>query len=214
MEGHSFILFYPFCAVFTLYEHIIACTDPDACEDDVRQLELVAAAMEHTSRTIRADLKPFATTIKALNRVSRTIQESRRGRRPGMAAEMQGGLLQQQQQQQQHAGGVGGSGSGVGVAAGEVPPIPDLDISAFDTFPDFPMTMDGDPDPLGFVRALESDFIARNWHEEWWDLGGGMDGVMSGGGGGGGSGEEGGGVGSASASADLSAGTSTYMRGG
>lgn len=26
--------------------------------------------------------------------------------------------------------------------------------------------------PLGFVRALESDFLGRNWHEEWWDMDG------------------------------------------
>ena len=53
--------------------------------------------------------------------------------------------------------------------------IPDLDPSAFDTFPDFPMTMDGDPDPLGFVRAMENDFIGRNWHENWWGMGGSLD---------------------------------------
>lgn len=159
MYGHSFILFYPFCAVFTLYEYIIACTNPDECEEDVRQLEHIAEAMEHTSQTIRTDLKPFAKTIKALNKVSRTIQDGRRNKRP-LTAEGQPVDMGNTQQQPDSLNPMA---------------IPDLDPSAFDTFPDFPMTMDGDPDPLGFVRAMENDFIGRNWHENWWDMGGGMD---------------------------------------
>jgi hypothetical protein len=162
MYGHSFILFYPFCAVFTLYEYIIACTNPDECEEDVRQLEHIAEAMEHTSQTIRPDLKPFAKTIKALNKVSRTIQESRR-KRP-LIAEGQPGNTSNSQLQPYNL---------------NIMAITDLDPSAFDTFPDFPMTMDGDPDPLGFVRAMENDFIGRNWHENWWDMGGGLDNGMN-----------------------------------
>ncbi|KAJ4341837.1 hypothetical protein N0V87_001501 [Didymella glomerata] len=157
-----FILFYPFCAVFTLYEYIIACTNPDECEEDVRQLEHIAEAMEHTSQTIRPDLKPFAKTIKALNKVSRTIQESRR-KRP-LIAEGQPGNTSNSQLQPYNL---------------NIMAITDLDPSAFDTFPDFPMTMDGDPDPLGFVRAMENDFIGRNWHENWWDMGGGLDNGMN-----------------------------------
>ena len=40
------------------------------------------------------------------------------------------------------------------------------------------MTMDGDPDPLGYVRALENDFIGRNWNGEWWDASTGVDADM------------------------------------
>lgn len=155
MQEHSFIFFYPFCAVFTLYEYIMACTDPDECEEDVRQLEQIGDAMEHTSKTIRSDLTPFAKTIKALNKVSRTIQDGRRNKRPTTA-------------------------DGLPANPDTQPytnitndlSMPELDPSAFDTFPDFPMTLDGDPDPLGFVRAMENDFIGRNWHEDWWDVGG------------------------------------------
>ncbi|KAF3043150.1 hypothetical protein E8E12_004905 [Didymella heteroderae] len=153
-----FILFYPFCAVFTLYEYIIACTNPDECEEDVRQLEQIAEAMEHTSQTIRPDLEPFTKTIKALNKVSRTIQDSRR-KRP-LSADGHPANMSSRQTQPDNLNTLS---------------IPDLDPSAFDTFPDFPMTMDGDPDPLGFVRAMESDFIGRNWHENWWDTSGGLD---------------------------------------
>lgn len=160
MYGHSFILFYPFCAVFTLYEYIMACTDPDRCEEDVCQLEHIADAMEHTSKTIRSDLKPFAKTIKALNKVSRTIQDSRRNKRPATAqnqpVDPNDMLLQPND-------------------IDTTIIMPDLDPSAFDTFPDFPMTMGGDPDPLSFVRAMENELIGRNWHESWWDMGGDMD---------------------------------------
>jgi hypothetical protein len=157
--GTCFMLFYPFCAVFTLYEHIMACTNPDDCEADVRQLEHVGDAMENTSNTVRSDLKPFSNTIKALNKVSRTIQDGRRNKRPTTAHDQSVDQTNAQQQQENVTN----------------MPIPDLDLSAFDHFPDFPMTMDGDPDPLGFVRAMENDFIARNWHDNWWDMGGGMD---------------------------------------
>ncbi|KAJ4311715.1 hypothetical protein N0V94_007801 [Neodidymelliopsis sp. IMI 364377] len=161
--GTCFMLFYPFCAVFTLYEHIMACSNPDDCEADVRQLEHVGDAMENTSNTVRSDLKPFSNTIKALNKVSRTIQDGRRNKRPATAQDQSVDRINAQQQQDNLIN----------------MPIPDLDLSAFDHFPDFPMTMDGDPDPLGFVRAMENDFIGRNWHDNWWDMGGGMDsGVM------------------------------------
>lgn len=37
------------------------------------------------------------------------------------------------------------------------------------------MGMDGDFEPFGFVRAMENDFMGRNWHEPWWDMNGDMD---------------------------------------
>jgi hypothetical protein len=150
--------------VFTLYEYIMACTDPDECEDDVRQLEHIGDAMEHTSQTIRSDLKPFAKTIKALNKVSRTIQDGRQNKRPLTAQGQTSDANDTHQQTNNMSSNIA---------------MPELDPSAFDTFPDFPMTMDGDPDPLGFVRAMENDFIGRNWHDNWWDMSGGMDNGMA-----------------------------------
>ncbi|KAJ4352738.1 hypothetical protein N0V95_004010 [Ascochyta clinopodiicola] len=154
-----FILFYPFCAVFTLYEYIVDCTNPDDCEADVRLLEQVGDAMEHTSTTVRTDLKPFAKTIKALNEVSRVIQDCRRNKRAAAAQVLSADPSGTQRQTDSYHNMI----------------IPTLNPSAFDTFPDFPMTMDGDPDPLGFVRAMENDFICRNWHEDWWDMSGGAN---------------------------------------
>ncbi|UPX11036.1 uncharacterized protein EKO05_0001662 [Ascochyta rabiei] len=158
-----FILFYPFCAFFTLYEYIVDCTNPEDCEADVRLLEQVGDAMEHTSTTARTDLKPFAETIKALNKVSRVIQDYRRNKRapPAQLLSVDANDTQQQTDGTDHH-----------------MTIPDLDPSAFDTFPDFPMTMDGEPEPLSFVRAME-DFICRNWHESWWDMSGGMNNGMA-----------------------------------
>ena len=54
-----------------------------------------------------------------------------------------------------------------------------MDIDAFQSlagldFPDF--GINEDLQPLDVVRALESDFIGRNWHETWWDMGEGMNG--------------------------------------
>jgi hypothetical protein len=34
-------------------------------------------------------------------------------------------------------------------------------------------TGDGYLEALDFVRSLESDFLERNWHEEWWNMNGG-----------------------------------------
>jgi hypothetical protein len=69
--------FYPFCVVFTLYAHVLACTNPDNCEGDIQALENIGAAMTDVS-TQRPDFVPFAKTINALNRVSRTLQDERR----------------------------------------------------------------------------------------------------------------------------------------
>ena len=73
----SFITFYPFCVVFTLYEYILACPNPEDCESDIVGLENIGLAMTEACVTSK-DLAPFAKTINALNRVSRTLQEERR----------------------------------------------------------------------------------------------------------------------------------------
>jgi hypothetical protein len=49
--------------------------------------------------------------------------------------------------------------------------MPEFDMSAFAPFPEFPFNFEDGTQPLGFVRALENDFTARNWHEGWWDAG-------------------------------------------
>jgi hypothetical protein len=51
------------------------------------------------------------------------------------------------------------------------PPL-DLSVPGFPSLPDFQMSGTGEVQPLDFVRALESGFMERNWHEGWWDMDG------------------------------------------
>ena len=156
--------FYPFCVVFTLYSHVLACTNPDDCESDIQALENIGVAMLQTS-TQRQDFMPFAKTINALNRVSRTLQDERR--------------------KAVNLAGTGEPGYGA-IQEPSMPPssydtfqdlvaneLPDFDLSAF-SLPDYPSNIEGDFQHLGFFRALENDFVARNWQPDWWDLSGGV----------------------------------------
>ncbi|KAF2856144.1 hypothetical protein T440DRAFT_99182 [Plenodomus tracheiphilus IPT5] len=158
-----FITFYPFTAAFSLYEHILACTEPDDCEDDIKVLEAVGAAMSEACRR-RSNLVPFSRTINALNKVSRTLQDERRKdrstddqgrshRSPSVSMTLPLTTFDTFQN----------------LMASE---LPDFDASAFSSVPDLNMNLDGDFHPHGFVRALENDFIGRNWRGDWWDLGG------------------------------------------
>ncbi|KAI0606097.1 Fungal-trans domain-containing protein [Pyrenophora tritici-repentis] len=72
-----FMTFFPFCAIFTLYEHIIACLEPEECDSDIQALENMGLAMAQIS-TERPGFVPFAKTIDALNKVSRILLEERR----------------------------------------------------------------------------------------------------------------------------------------
>jgi hypothetical protein len=137
--------------VFSLYEYIIACASPDECEQDVQLLERIGAAMDKASTSL-SDFTPLARTINALNKVTRTIQDERR--RAGAGSDSV------------HGGTTNG--------------MPDFDLSALASFPDFPFNFDDATQPLGFVRALENDFMGRNWHEGWWDAGAGLDDSMTG----------------------------------
>ena len=78
---------YPFCAIFTLYEHIMACTNPNQWEADVHQLDGIGEITEHFSKILHPDLKPFTETTKALKKVSLTIQDSRWRRKSGCPGE-------------------------------------------------------------------------------------------------------------------------------
>lgn len=166
---YSFITFYPFTAAFSLYEHVLACTSPDDCEDDILDLEDVGEALSVASAR-RTNLVPFAKTINALNRVSRTLQDERR----------------RQNSTREHGipniGPVEGMnvpstyGAFQNLMATE---LPDFDSSTFNFIPDLSTNLDGDFYPQSFVRALENDFIGRHWHSNWWDLNGGMDAEMN-----------------------------------
>ncbi|KAA8625322.1 Zn-clus domain containing protein [Pyrenophora tritici-repentis] len=185
---NHFITFYPFCVVFTLYEYILACPNPEDCESDIVGLENIGIAMTEACVTHK-DLAPFAKTINALNRVSRTLQEERRKNiaTPRATAAREGeeetqyhnntahGRVDQQPHQQQHPPHTSFD-TIQNLVANE---LPDFDMSAFASMPDFSMNVEGDFQSHGFFRALENDLVMKNWPTgDWWDLsGGGAGGV-------------------------------------
>jgi hypothetical protein len=120
------------------------------------------------SCTQREDLVPFAKTINALNRVSRTLQDERR--KGPATADTGDDVTQGMNLSQTNFDTI------QNLMASE---LPDIDMSAFSSMPDYPTNMEGDFQSLGFFRALENDFVARNWQTDWWDLGGGAEGAMS-----------------------------------
>ncbi|KAF2257930.1 hypothetical protein CC78DRAFT_549523 [Lojkania enalia] len=174
-EFVQFIRFYPFCAVFSLYEHILMCNDPEECENDITLLENIGIAMQQAS-TVQADFEPFSNIIRALNKLAKTMQDERQRTKSHTNINPQTFMLEYQQlgepevpRQQQ--------GINLPQPANSIfGPTNDND-SRLRYFPDlFVSNMDGDFQPLGFVRAVENDFFGRNWHEGWWD----MDGDLSG----------------------------------
>lgn len=182
-----FISFYPFCAVFTLYEYILACTDPAECEQDIRSLEAIGSIMKRACE-VRSDFNPLSNIITALNKVSRSLQESRQCHTQALAACSTETARSSNQQQAhnnvQSAGGlvpvpptsdtahqVTGAGTAPEAPAAFTGPL----VSDFASLQDFSMNANGEMLPLDFIRTLENDFIGRNWHEGYWDMGTAMD---------------------------------------
>lgn len=161
----SFITFYPFCAVFSLYEYVLACTNPDDCENDIESLEDIGTTMANASVT-RRNFVPLAKTIEALSKVSRSLQEERRktfsASDPGgrTFTAVQGINLPTSFDTFQN------------IVANE---LPQFDSISFPSLPEYPMSMEGELHPFGFVRALENDLQNRNWQDGWWDMSSGTD---------------------------------------
>ena len=114
----------------------------------------------------RRDLVPFAKTIDALNRVSRTLQDERR--------------KELARNQMNTVGYTGNQRLNMmptsfdtvqNLVATE---LPDFDMSNFSIPAYFPDTR-GDFQSLGLFRALENDFVARNWQANWWNLDGSVN---------------------------------------
>jgi hypothetical protein len=120
------------------------------------------------SGTQRRDLVPFERTINALNRVSRSLQEERR--KESMLIETREHVAQETDLPPTNFDTI------QNLMASE---LPDIDMSNFSSMPDYTPNMDGDFQSVGFFRAIENDFVARNWQTDWWDLGGGADIGMS-----------------------------------
>jgi hypothetical protein len=181
-----FISFYPFCAVFTLYEHILASPNPTDCESDLVSLESMETLMEQAC-TVHADLAPFSNIIKALNKVSRAMQDSRcygptQPNTQSTTAHAETNVadasnvthLQQTDSQTQQPHTVSPLISPTMYMDSYqtlLAPMLDSHTSPNLAFPAFNPTI-LDFEPFGFMRMLESDFIGRNWHETWWAMDG------------------------------------------
>ncbi|KAF1993490.1 hypothetical protein P154DRAFT_582758 [Amniculicola lignicola CBS 123094] len=172
-----FISFYPFCAVFSLYENILASSDPDTCEEDVQSLERTGAAMKKACK-VHPEYVPITNTILALNKVCRTTQDSRRHKDspsidaiPNTSVQPLADLIQLPSPSQlQRPTTSRGLNPPASFALGDIPGS-DLPFS----FPQDLSLDSGEFHPMGAMRALENEFIERNWHETWWDMNGDMD---------------------------------------
>jgi hypothetical protein len=175
----SFISFYPFCAVFSLYEHVVATANPDDCEDDIQALENIGSVMQQAC-SVYSDLVPLSNTVNALNKVVRSMQDSRGNksspRAPGDPMQIStvvnapAGTSSGQQTQQSL-----NLSPSTADAFQSILATPGFEFSgtSFPFLQEFPTNpAGGDVQPVDFIRALENDFIGRNWHETWWDMNG------------------------------------------
>ncbi|KAL2859175.1 hypothetical protein BJX68DRAFT_252221 [Aspergillus pseudodeflectus] len=70
------VTFYPFCAFFTLYYHILSATDPSEYEEDIASLEAAVSEMKKRA-SIRPDFVPLVDAMGALNDISRAVHSTR-----------------------------------------------------------------------------------------------------------------------------------------
>ena len=172
--------------------------------------------MKSTSES-RAEFMPIYNTVKALNKVSRTMQDERRrvqtaetlGTMSHPNPNPSGSTINTGHAHTNFSTGSGSASTGTAFSLPATPlpgglnqpPLqadphihihpslhtqepfrpfsPTIDISApnFPYLADFGMNGVGEAqlEPLDFVRALESGFMERNWHEGWWDMDGDGD---------------------------------------
>ncbi|KAI9375565.1 hypothetical protein BJX61DRAFT_118412 [Aspergillus egyptiacus] len=196
-----FITFYPFCAFFTLYQTITTAPSIEECESDILSLEAVVREMARLT-SIRSDFVPITNVMDALNRVSRAIhgghqKESGSAASPetehqainqstGVNSPSQHALQRahtnfppsstQQQTTNDHK-----SIFGLPFELGSDVGLPSLGNSTTATLPDDNEPHSNEPegngsegfhDPVDFVRAIEEEFVWRNWHDNWWGIDG------------------------------------------
>jgi hypothetical protein len=181
LTRHSIIVFYPFCAFFTLYYHILSSTDPSEYEEDIYALEQVVKAMSQLS-CVRADFAPIAEAMSALNDVSRAVHsgdalqtiprcEQRSQElpttnfQPFPPVESLQNLSSDLPLQLTEPNGAFGVPFQLQnqFVFNQDPPHGDY------RDPDRPDTAQTVTEPLSFMRAIENELIWRNWHESWWN---------------------------------------------
>jgi hypothetical protein len=165
---HSFITYYPFCSIFPLYDYILDCSDPDDgdCDSDIESLEQLGSAMSRIS-LYRTNFVVFAKIVNALNNACRTIQQVRREQinitqQPNIERGLDSVDVQSNPQPVHFD-----------LFQDLTSELPNFDMGSFANFADISNSGGGNPHDL--VRALEQDFLQRNWNESWWDMDGGVD---------------------------------------
>ena len=121
-------------------------------------LEEIGIMMSQVS-TMRPPFVTLERTINALNKVARAVQNERRQRQATTTPSADSTRVQPPtfDNFQDFASS-----------------IPNFDASTFESFGDFatePWVSGGGFHPMGFVRAVETDFVGRDWNEHWWDPG-------------------------------------------
>lgn len=172
----QFITFFPFCAIFTLYEHILSCVDPEACEEDLQTLESIGAVMIEAAALCR-DFALISKIVNALNKASRAVLEKNKERASHIArTDSTQSILRQRGHQSLHDPDLDNFASlATDTSQSFLDSMQqDLDISSLSFISDFPR-VNSDFQPQQFIRAVENDFTGRDWHESWWDMGGSVD---------------------------------------
>ncbi|KAF2740046.1 hypothetical protein EJ04DRAFT_483631 [Polyplosphaeria fusca] len=175
---------YPFCAIFSLYEHILACRNPDECEEDLKSLE-DAGVMIKDACKINSNFVPISKTVDALNKASRTILESHRQQAQDSLESNQTSLNatgdwtsntpQSSSFQQSQSTDVHQSFDGIAF-----PEVSLQELADFSFLQDLSMPPEASFEPIDFVRALENEVIGKSWHNTWWDMKGDLDEGLSG----------------------------------
>ncbi|KAL4745758.1 hypothetical protein BDW72DRAFT_198349 [Aspergillus terricola var. indicus] len=189
------ITFYPFCAFFTLYYHILSSTDPSEREEDIRSLEKVVTLMTKAA-SVRPDFVPIASAMSALNDVSRAVHS---GYNPPGGLTLFGGAVPPRHfmesnaspshnATQLHAGSTTAAApfDSLQKLSVEFPlqPVDELHNTfgvpfqlesqiAFDWDPassSRPSTARTVSQPVDIVRAIEGELTWRDWHESWWNI--------------------------------------------
>lgn len=175
-ELRSLTRFNPFCAFFSLYYHILACPNSDDCAEDIRLLQKLDCIFEQAA-SVKAAFIPISTAVNALNQVSRTIQENQMacgaeaGGPPETASSPQ--TIPSQGQSLQvpvPQNGPHGSSAATGTQAPQFHfPPSTQEFYSFETqLPqDFSLNR---KEGMGYTRAVENEFVERNWHESWWNI--------------------------------------------
>lgn len=141
-------------------------------------LEKIGVILEHAIQ-VQNEFIPIYNAVGALNRISKIIQENRSAPKPSTTQasrtlQAQTNTTMSQHQQPRHqAFSVSNPPhtqqypQELNLTIGtDVPQFNFLDPSA-----DLPVSFGSEIQPMGYTRAIENQFVARNWHENWWNFG-------------------------------------------